>query len=273
MLNVKSFAIESRLYSNPILDSDQFVIEQYVPMMAQHYHQRLFDCAKPLDYVKNTLGVGQQQIKAHQVGFCDRSLSLNFPPPKSHDGIKFRGSLKRLALMKPSGHEAMRGCITLPISDEGGPIGMFGLRYDRARREAESMTYSNFGAIPIFSLQGMGKVAIKCHQPFDVIAFDEHGYHNGFSELNSELSETCCDALNQIGVSVLVYFTDAFGADFNVQEAKEIAKRYHIKLCEVNLPFKVMHLGKWDDCQWRIFDNRLTKALSDIGVRNERYQA
>jgi hypothetical protein len=273
MLSTKPLVIESRLYSHPILDSDQFVIEQYVPMMTEHYHKCLFDCPRPLDFVQHTLGISKNQINEYQIGYCDRSLCLDFPPPKSIDGIKFRGSLKRLALVRPSGHEAMRGCLTLPISDGDGPIGMFGLRYERTRRLAEPMAYSNFGAIPIFSLQGMGKVALKCHQPFDVIAFDEHGYHNGFAELDSELSEVSCDTLKQLEVTVLVYFTDPMGANFNVHEAKYIAERYGIKLCEVNLPFKVMHLGKWDDFQWHLFDNRLTRALNDIGVRNERYQS
>lgn len=273
MLNTKSFYIESRLFSNPILESDKFVIEQYVPMMAQKYHECLFTCPGPMSFVQSTLGISQQTIEKFQIGFCDRSLCLEFPPPKSRNGISFRGSLMRLALVRPSGHEAMRGCITLPIQDEDGPIGMFGLRYDRVRRGSAPMAYSNFGAMPVYSLQGMGKVAIKRHHPFDVLAFDEHGYHNAFSELGEDLSEITCDALKQLGVSVLIYFTDALGANFNVVEAQHVAMRFGIKLCEVNLPFKIMHLGRWDEYQWKIFDQRISSSLNEIGVRNERYQA
>ncbi len=119
----------------------------------------------------------------------------------------------------------------------------------------------------------IGKVAIKCQHPLDVIKLDEHGYHNGFSETDEELSEITCDALKELGVSVLVYFSDAMGADFNVTEAKHIAKRYGLKLCEVNLPFKASHLGAWRDFQWLLFDKRLSSRLTMIGAYNERYQA
>jgi hypothetical protein len=131
----------------------------------------------------------------------------------------------------------------------------------------------DLGGIPSFTLQGIGLVAIKCEQSFDIVTLDEHGYHNAFVELGRELSDLTYDALHQLGVSVLVYFTDVYGADFDTSEAKSIAERYSIKLCEINLPFKVKDLDKWDEFQWCLFDKRITHALSLLGVRNEKYQA
>lgn len=273
MENTNIPAIESRLFSYPILSRDEFVIEQDVPLMADKYHQTIFQCPNPLAFVSNTLGISKEQIKEHQIGFADGSLWEELPPPKTIDGQIFRGSLKRLALVTPKGHELMKGCITLPISDADGIVAMFGLRYDRPRRTATLMKYSNFGVEPIYALQGLGKVAFRCNNPLDVIALDGHGYHNGFSELEEQLTEVSCDMLCQLGVSVLVYFSDAMGANFDVDEAKYIAERYDIKLCEVNLPFQVINVGKWDDFQWKLFDTRITRALAEIGVRNERHQA
>jgi hypothetical protein len=128
-------------------------------------------------------------------------------------------------------------------------------------------------SLPIYSLQGMGVVAFKCNQLFDVIVFDEHGYYNAFVELGNELSEINCALLHQLGVSVLVYFTDVYGASFDVDEAEYIAKRYCIRLCEINLPFKVSNIDKWDEFQWCLFDKRVNQALSLLGVRNEKYQS
>jgi len=266
-------AIESRLFSYPILSHDEFVIEQDVPLMAQKYHQTIFQCPKPLKFVSNTLGISKEQVEEHQIGFADGSLHEELPPRKTVDRDILDGSLKRLALQTPNGHELMKGCITLPISEGDGIVAMFGLRFDRPRRDATLMKYSNFGAAPIYALKGLGKVAFRCNNPLDVIALDGHGYHNGFAELEGQLSEVSCAALSQLGVSVLVYFSDPMGASFNVSDAVCIAERCGIKLCEVNLPFQVINVGKWDDFQWKLFDTRITRALAEIGVRNERHQA
>ena len=120
---------------------------------------------------------------------------------------------------------------------------------------------------------GIGQVAMKCCHQGDVLKLDEHGYHNAFSELDNELSEITCDALKELGISVLVYFSDAMGVDFDVTEASYIAKRYGLKLCEVNLPFKAIHLEAWKGFQWLLFDKRLSHRLSMMGAYNERYQA
>jgi len=121
--------------------------------------------------------------------------------------------------------------------------------------------------------KGIGQVAMKCSNQVDVIQLDEHGYHNAFSEAGDELSEITCDALKALGVSVLVYFSNAMGADFDVAEANYIARRYGLKLCEVNLPFKAVHLEAWKDFQWMLFDKRLSRRLSMMGAYNGRYQA
>jgi hypothetical protein len=273
MENTNLSAIESRLFSHPILSHDEFVIEQDVPLMADKYHQTIFQCPKPLAFVRNTLGISKEQIKEHQIGFADGSLYEDLPPRKTVEREILNGSLKRLALQTVKGHELMKGCITLPIREADGIVAMFGLRHDRPRRDATFMKYSNFGVTPIYALQGLGKVAFRCNNPLDVIALDGHGYHNGFAELEGQLSEVSCDMLCQLGVSVLVYFSDAMGANFDVDEARYIAERYDIKLCEVNLPFQVINVGKWDDFQWKLFDTRITRALAEIGVRNERHQA
>lgn len=273
MNNRESFKELPKLYSYPLLGRDEFVVEQDVPLMADKYHETIFQCPKPLAFVSQTLGITKEQIKAHQIGFADGSLCEELPHHKSVDGQIIRGSSKRLALITPKGHELMKGCVTLPIREADSIVAMFGLRHDRPRRDATLMKYSNFGVAPIYALQGLGKVAFRCDNPLDVIALDGHGYHNGFAELEDQLSEVSCDMLCQLGVSVLVYFSDAMGANFDVEEARYIAERYDIKLCEVNLPFQVFNVGKWDDFQWKLFDIRITRALAEIGVRNERHQA
>lgn len=161
----------------------------------------------------------------------------------------------------------------MPIIEENKPVAMFGLRYDRPRRGTSLTKHSYFGVRPVFALQGIDAVALRCNHPLDVIALEKYGYQNGYAELDNEMSELSCDMLYQLGVSIIVYFSDPIGASFDVHNAKTIATRYNITLCEVSLPFKVMNIGKWDALQWKMFEARLTRALACNGVRNERYQA
>ena len=273
MLHTSLLDSTPRLFTHPLLKRDKFVIEQEIPLLIVHYHQCLLDSPKPLAFVTNTLGISLVQIRAYSIGFADRSLSLQLPKPKAKDGKKLRGSLKRLSILNTTGHESMRGCITLPIVDDNQPVALFGLRYDRPRRGVSSTQHCYFGVNPIFTLQGLGAVAIRCNHPLDVIALDKYGYQNGYAELEDEMSELSCDMLHQLGVSIIVYFSDPMGASFNVHKAKTLATRYNISLCEVSLPFKVMNIGKWDALQWKVFEARLTRTLGSIGARNERYQA
>jgi hypothetical protein len=273
MLHTSLLDTTPRLFTHPLLERDKFVIEQEIPLLIKHYHECLLDSPKPLAFVKNTLGLSLSQVKTHEIGFADRSLSLQLPRPKAIDGKKLRGSLKRLSILNATGHESMRGCITLPIIEDNQPVALFGLRYDRPRRGASPTKHSYFGVNPIFTLQGLGAVAIRCNHPLDVIALDKYGYQNGYAELEDEMSELSCDMLHQLGVSIIVYFSDPMGASFNVRKAKTLAARYNITLCELSLPFTVMNIGKWDALQWKVFEARLTRALSSIGARNERYQA
>lgn len=136
-----------------------------------------------------------------------------------------------------------------------------------------SSEYCIDGMKPSIEIKGLGNVVIKCEMLADIYSLEKHGYLNAFSDPEYELSDVTFDALQQLGVSILVYFSDVTGANFDVYSAKTLANDYGITLCEIKLPFRVVNLDSWDKFQWCLFDKRVTQALLLLGVRNEKYQS
>jgi len=126
---------------------------------------------------------------------------------------------------------------------------------------------------PNLNVKSSGNVVLKCEVLSDITTLERHGYLSSFADHEYQLTDFTFDALQQLGVSIVVYFSDVIGVDFDVQSAKELASNYGITLCEVKLPFRVVNLENWDEFQWCLFDKRITQALIQLGVRNEKYQS
>ena len=274
-MNSRHFNLfQASLFNSNVLETEEFVISRQVPMLLADYHSSLFDCTKQLTFLTKTIGLNKRCIVEHQIGFCDRTLSHVLPHHKSQKGIKLRGGFQRLGLYTENGHESMRGCFTLPIKDdEHNTIGVYGLRYDRPRRTSVSFNCCTFTEVSMFAPALDGEVALMLKTPFDVLAFAEAGYRNGFAVLGETLNDTVLKGLRRQGISSVVVFTDATTEGDFADECVINAVKVGIRLCSVPLPFRATHLGKWDDCQWRLLESRLARFLSEIGVRNERYQA
>jgi hypothetical protein len=232
-------------FSNTDLNDKNFVLDSMSVEVAANYHQCLLSYPRIKTYLVKTLGIDELSLSTYNIGYCDTAVFE---------------------------HSLFKGCITLPLVYIDNTVELFGLKIGPTENHNIDFAFNPFYQ-PIFTLDALDNVAIKCDSPLDVIAFNEHGYKNTFCEFGSCLSETTIDELKQMGTSTIVYFTSVLGVRFGIAEAAYIAQRYGITLCEVNLPFLTRHIGEWDTFQWQLFDKRLTCALSHIGMRNERYQA
>ena len=232
-------------FSNPYVENSHFVVSNVPVSFVAQYRKCLEHCPRIKTYLVKTLGIDEKSLSTYNIGYCD------------------------IAVFE---HSLFKGCITLPLAYIDNTVGLFGLKIMPTKSDRIDSAFNPIYQ-PIFTLEALDNVAIKCDSPLDVIAFNEHGYKNTFCEFGSCLSETTIDELKQMGTSTIVYFSGVLGVSFNIAEAAYIAQRYGITLCEVNLPFLTRHIGEWDTFQWQLFDKRLTCALSHIGMRNERYQA
>ncbi|MDC0601899.1 hypothetical protein OAP14_02590 [Aliiglaciecola sp.] len=263
----------SYLFAPPVVEFDRHIVERHVPKMLEHYHQCLKRHLKPLAFAMNVLGLSRDTINASKIGFVDRSLPLQFPYHKTVEGRKLRGALIRLRFLAGTGHEIMRGCLTLPLFSEDNQVGMCGLRYDRPRRDKVSFKCTTFCDLPIFGPSLSGSVAMLCNTPFTVLALAERGYKNGFAVLGTDVTAFTLAELVKKGVTSVVVFTDATSDETETTELRTTLRAFGLTLCEVPLPFVVENLGKWEEYQWQLFDKRLTRVLKEKGLRNERYQA
>ena len=245
-MNNLSVSIEnSRPFAYSLMENSDFVFSTVPVNIITDYRKCLEQCPRVKAYLIKTLGIDERSFTTHNIGYCDTSVYEN---------------------------ASFEGCITLPLAYDENMVELFGLIISSAQNDDEKLFFSP-SLQPIFTLDAIENVAIKCDTPIDVITFNERGYKNTFCEFGGYLSEMTIDELKQMGTSTIVYFTHVLGANFDIEEASYIAQRYGIKLCEVNLPFLVRHLGEWDTFQWQLLDKRLTDSLALLGCRNERYQA
>jgi hypothetical protein len=215
-------------FTNPAMENSRSVFSHVPISFVAEYCECLAHCPRIKTYLVKTLGIDELSLSTYNIGYCDSAVFE---------------------------HSLFKGCITLPLAYIDNTVELFGLKIDTTKNHNIDFVFNPFYQ-PIFTLDALDNVAIKCDSPLDVIAFNEHGYK-----------------LKQLGTSTIVYFSSVLGVSFDIAEASYIAQRYGITLCEVNLPFLTRYIGEWDTFQWQLFDKRLTCALSYMGMRNERYQA
>lgn len=96
-----------------------------------HWHDCLMG-SPDRETILATAGVSLALAEQLGLGFSDRSLGLRVPHRRTKAGLALRSRLDALGILRGSGHEAFRGCLTVPVTDAAGSVvGIFGARTDR----------------------------------------------------------------------------------------------------------------------------------------------
>ncbi|WP_251359100.1 toprim domain-containing protein [Kangiella sp. TOML190] len=116
------------------------------------------------------------------IGYCDRSLGKKLRALSKWDEQAFRGSMQRVGLIKSSGHEVLRGAITVPFySLDEQIVGAYGRRICPKLRSGtpyhvhwltDATTFFNLGALNHHS------EIILCKNPLDALVWLCHGFSN-----------------------------------------------------------------------------------------------
>lgn len=223
----------------------------------QACHKTLLACPNVIQYLALKREIDLQTICEHTIGYFEKALPLM--NDDKYQAINYHA------------FEELSGCITVPIDRDGETVGIQGELFNAKSDNAPN----NHLLSPSLVTEPFhfSKSVLRCVSQLDVLALQKHGYQNSFCDLSGSVSELTLDRLHRLGAEVLVYFTDAYGADFDVSRAQELSNYYRIRLCEVKLPFALSNFGLWDIYQWQLFDKRLSAALHASGTYNERYQA
>lgn len=165
------FYAEQLLDFQELSEFDLQVSEQYLPLIAQHYHSALLTSEYARDYLHEKYGIAEKEIASFSIGYSDRSLGNELPRPKSDEGDMLRGALARLKVYKGTGHEAFRGCITVPIFQNSEVVGFYAERVERPRRDARKYYWAPSQLPCVFNLDNVvgTDVVYLCQSPLIAI--------------------------------------------------------------------------------------------------------
>jgi DNA primase len=114
---------------------DQAALRQVL----DYYHARLAENPAALAYLKKR-GLGAEAVAAFKIGFVDRTLGLRLPNNQRKEGAALRARLARLGLLRQTGHEHLRGCVTFPVIAESGEIGtVYGRAIDAPTKDGRHL--------------------------------------------------------------------------------------------------------------------------------------
>lgn len=152
--------------------NDAKLLEQVVA----YYADTLKITPVALDFVAKN-GIGAEAIERFRMGVSDRTLGYRIPKTNRKAGTEVRGRLQQLGLLRDTGHESLRGCITVPLFDESGAVvSVYGRRIDDRGVESADLYVSTKGLFNIEALRTSREIVV-CSSVFDAVILWGHGVH------------------------------------------------------------------------------------------------
>lgn len=172
-------------------------------------------------------------IKRFSFGFSDRSFGLTLPIKQLKAGKILRNRLTSLGLYRDSGHEHLRGSLTIPIQDlDGKVIEVYGYKINdgRLRKGTEIDLFLHDKPAGIFNLEIFkpNSEIILCASFLDAITFWCYGfrhvtttYHDGI------IHEDLLQAFKRFGTKRVIF---AFPRMGNMGKRLEVACRQLVEM-------------------------------------------
>jgi DNA primase len=150
----------------------QTILDHPLATVADYYAHHLNDAAHTF-LSKNCLSADDSL----RVGFSDRTLGKQIPDKQFKAGREVRTKLKQLGILKRSGHEALRGFVTVPLTNaDGKTTGIHGLRVDNHGKEQPQLTIGS-GIFNAAALTSFDEVVV-CANVLDAWTFHAAGHAN-----------------------------------------------------------------------------------------------
>ncbi|MCL1043684.1 hypothetical protein L2712_18820 [Shewanella marisflavi] len=109
--------------------------DSYLRQLFDIYHQRLLINPHVCQKLARQ-GISMDSIETHLIGYCDRTLNRYVSGASKVDGAGYRGTLRRMGLLKSSGHEIFRGCIVEPLFEGENIVAACGVKLNCPSRPA-----------------------------------------------------------------------------------------------------------------------------------------
>jgi DNA primase len=207
-------------------ESDGVVLRR----VADYYHATLKQRPEAIGYLRERGLVHAEVVEHFKLGYSNRTLGYRLPDKNRKAGALLRSQLQRLGVLRESGHEHLRGSLTIPIiGQDGGVLGMYGRKITPNLREGTPLhLYLPGPHRGIFNMQALSasKEIILCEALIDALTFWCAGYRNVTSSYGVEgFTREIFDALKTHGVQkvLIAYDRDPAGERAAEKLAPELA--------------------------------------------------
>ncbi len=150
--------------------------------VALYYHEVLKRSPEAIGYLEQR-GLDQAAVvDRFKLGFSNRTLGYRIPHRGLKDGKAIRGRLQELGIMKATGHELMRGSLTVPIINGSGKVvQIYGRKIsDKQLKGTPKHLYLRGPRRGVWNLAALAesKEIILCEALIDALTFVSAGFSN-----------------------------------------------------------------------------------------------
>jgi len=146
------------------------------------YRQTLQETPKALDYLRDRGLRDPELINKLGIGFADRTLGYRLPRRNRKAGDAIRSQLRRIGILRDTGHELFRGSIIVPLHDLAGRVvQVYGRKINHRLREGTqyhvTLTDEDVG---VFNPQGFvpRQKVIVTYSVIDALTWWAAGFRN-----------------------------------------------------------------------------------------------
>jgi hypothetical protein len=148
--------------------------------VADYYHRTLQSAAKGLAYLKGRALFSPEAVRTFKLGYANRSLGYRVPATTA-PGRALQEQLRRIGILRPTGHEHFSGCVVFPIiSAAGDVVEMYGRRILRPVREAPAHWYLPGPPAGVWNAPGLTdrEEWLVCGSLVDALSLWVQGFRN-----------------------------------------------------------------------------------------------
>ncbi len=202
--------------------------QQLLDAVIGFYHDTLLQSPEALAYLAKRGLDDRELIGRFRLGFANRTLGYRLPVTQVKAGAEVRGRLQELGLLRASGHEHFRGCLTIPVFDATGQVTeVYGRRIDDHVREGAPrhlyLPGPHRGAWNLDALRSSQEI-ILTESLIDALTFWRAGYRNVTASYGVEgFTDAHLAAFQQHGIERVLIAYDA--DDAGNRAAAELARR------------------------------------------------
>lgn len=161
------------------LDADD---GRLLAQVVNYYHETLKASPEALAYLKARGLDSAELIDRFKLGFANRTLGLRLPLGNRVAGVEIRSRLRKLGVIRESGHEHFNGSLVVPVFDEAGQVTeMYGRKITRNLTPGTPLHLYLPGphrGVWNGEALGVGKEVILCEALIDAMTFWCAGFRN-----------------------------------------------------------------------------------------------